>query len=100
MVNNPILYAAIVSLCLVALPCLMIVSSVSGIVCLAVPAAVRLLILGIFGSHYNSSVCSVMSRLQNVKSQYQYVCWKLLTAELLDLGAISPTAEMSGFLEY
>jgi len=31
----------------------------------------------------------VKSRLQNVKSQYQYVYWKVLTAELLDLGTIS-----------
>jgi len=55
---------------------------------------------GFFGNHYNSSVCSVMSRLQNVKSQYQSVYWKLLTAELLELGAISSSAEISGFLEF
>jgi len=90
MVNNPILYAAIGTLCLAALPCFIIVSSVSGIVCLVMPAAACLLILVFFGSHYNSSVCSVMSRLQNVKSQYQYVYWKVLTAELLELRAISP----------
>jgi len=89
MVNNPILHAAIGTLCLVALPCFTIVSSVSGIVCL-VPAAACLFILGLFGNHYNSSVCTVMSRLQNVKSQYQYVYWKVLTAELLELGAVSP----------
>jgi hypothetical protein len=35
-----------------------------------------------------------------VKSQYQYVYWKVLTAELLDLGAISSSAEISGFLEF
>jgi len=29
-----------------------------------------------------------MSRLQNVKSQYQSVYWKVLTAELLELGAV------------
>jgi len=33
-----------------------------------------------------------MSRLQNVKLHYQYVYWKVLTAELLDLGAISPNS--------
>jgi len=90
MVNNPILYAAVGTLSLVTLPCFIIVSSVCGIVCLVVPAAACVLILGFFGSHYNSSVCSVMSRLQNVKSQYQYVYRKVLTAELPDLGAISP----------
>jgi len=67
--------------------------------CLVVPAAVCLLTL-FFGNHYNSSVCSVMSRLQNVKSQYQYVYWKVLTAELLELGTISLSAEISGFLEF
>jgi len=46
MVNNPILYAAIGTLCLVALPSFIIVSSVSGIVCLVVPAAACLLIMG------------------------------------------------------
>jgi hypothetical protein len=44
---------------------------------------------GLFGSHYNSSVGSEKSGFQNVKSQCQYVYWKVLTAELLDLGAIS-----------
>jgi len=49
MVNNPFLYAAIVTLCLVALPGFLIVSSFSGIVnvmCLVMPAAVCLLIFG------------------------------------------------------
>jgi len=41
-----------------------------------------------------------MSRLQNVKSQYQYVYWKVLTAELLELGTVFTTAEVSRFLEY
>jgi len=44
-----VLYAAVVTLCLVALPGFIIVSSVSGIVnviCLVVAAAVCLLILG------------------------------------------------------
>jgi hypothetical protein len=35
-----------------------------------------------------------------VKSQYLYVYWKVLTAELLELGAISSSAEISGFLEF
>jgi len=91
MANNPLLYPAIMTHWHVALPGFIIISNVSGIVnvmCLVVPAAVCLLILGSFGSHYDSSVCSVMSRLQNVKSQYQYVYWKVLTAELLELWAI------------
>jgi len=49
MVNNPLLYAAIVTLCIVALPGFLIVSSFTGIVnvmCLVVPAAACLLILG------------------------------------------------------
>ena len=54
---------------------------------------------GFFGSHYNSSVSSVKYRLQNVKSQYQHVYWKVLTAELLELGAIFSSAEVSGFLQ-
>jgi len=48
MVNNPILYAAIMTLWLVALQSFVIISSVSGIVnvmCLVVPAAACLLIL-------------------------------------------------------
>jgi len=45
---------------------------------------------GFFGSQYNSSAGSVNSRLQNVNSQYQYVYCKVLTAELLELGAIFP----------
>jgi len=48
----------------------------------------------VFVSHYNSLVCSVMSRLQNVKSQYQYVYWKVLAAELLELGAISSNCQI------
>ena len=66
MANNPISYAAIMTLRNVALPGFVIISSVSQIVnvmCLAVPAAVCLLILGFFGNHFNSSLCSVMSRL-------------------------------------
>jgi len=45
-------------------------------------------LFGFFGSHYNSSVGSVQSKLQNVQSQYQYVYWKVPTPELLELGAI------------
>ena len=47
--NNPILYAAIMMLWLVALPGFLIISSVSGIVnvmCLVITAAAYLLILG------------------------------------------------------
>jgi len=33
-----------------------------------------------------------MFRLQNVKSQYQYVYWKVMTTEVLDLGTISPNS--------
>ena len=82
------------TLCLVALPYFLIVSSLSEIVnvmCLVMPAAACLFIylFGFFGSHYNSSV---KSRLQNVKSQYQYEYWKVLTAELLELGAIFSSA--------
>jgi len=43
---------------------------------------------GFFGSHYNSSVDSVKSRLQNMKSQYQYAQLKVLTVEHLELWAI------------
>ena len=49
MVNNPILYAAIMTLWLVAFPGFLINSSVCGIfnvMCLVVPAAACLLILG------------------------------------------------------
>ena len=44
---------------------------------------------GFFGSHYNSSVGSVKSKLQNVKSQYQYAYWKVPTPVLLELGTIA-----------
>jgi hypothetical protein len=64
------------------------------------PAAAFFNYFVFFGSHYNSSVGSVMSRLQNVKSQYQYVYRKVLTPELLELGAIFTSAEISAFLEY
>jgi len=43
---------------------------------------------GFFGSHYNSSVGSVKSRLQNVKWQYLNAYWKVPTQGLLELGAI------------
>jgi hypothetical protein len=62
----------------VAFPGFLIISSVSGIVnvmSVVVPAAACLLILGSFGSHYYSLFCSLKSRLQNVKLQYQYVYW-------------------------
>jgi len=64
--------------------------------CLVIPAAVCLLILGSFGNHYNSSV---NSRLHNVKTRYQYV-HEVPTPEHLDLGPFSSTAEVTGFLEY
>jgi hypothetical protein len=41
-----------------------------------------------FGNDCNSSIHLVKCRLQNVKSQYQYVYWKVLTPELLELGDI------------
>jgi hypothetical protein len=53
MVNNAVLYTAIMILWLVALPCLLIIYSVSGIVnvmCVVVPAAVCLLVLGSLGA--------------------------------------------------
>jgi len=90
MVNNPILYAAIMTLQHVAFSDFLIISSVSGIVnvmCLVIPAADCLHIWDSFGSHYNSSVGLVKSRLQNVKSQYHYAYWKVPTLELLELGA-------------
>ena len=47
MVNNPVLYAAIMTLWLVAFPGFLTISSVSVIVmCLVVPASPSLLILG------------------------------------------------------
>jgi len=52
-----------------------------------------------FGSHYNSWMGSLKSRLQNVKSQYQYAYWKVLTPELLELRLFSSSPEISGFLE-
>ena len=91
MVNNPILYAAIMIMWFVALPGFLIISRASGIinvVSLVLRATACLLILGFCGSHYNSSVGSVKSRLLNVKSQYHYACWQVLTPELLELEAI------------
>ena len=40
------------------------------------------------------------SRLQNVKSQNQYANLKIPPPELLELGVVSSTAEVSGNLEY
>jgi hypothetical protein len=53
-------------------------------------------LFGFYGSHYNSSVGSVKFRLQNVKSQYLYAYWKVLTPELLKLGIFSSNAEVTG----
>ena len=58
----------------VALPGFLTISSVSRIVnvmCIVVLATACLLILGSLGSNCSSSVDSVQSRLQNMKSQYQ-----------------------------
>jgi len=55
---------------------------------------------GFCGSHYNSSMSSVESRLHNVKSQYHCAYWKVQTPEPLEWGAISLTADISGYLEY
>jgi hypothetical protein len=53
-----------------------------------------------FGSHYNSSVHSVNSRVQNMKSQYHYAYWKLPAPGLLKLGAIFLNCWIIGFLPY
>jgi hypothetical protein len=58
-----------------------------NVMCLGAATAC-LLILVSLEAIIISSVGSVMSRLQNGKSQYQYVYWKVLTAELLELWAI------------
>ena len=53
MVNNPILYAAIMTLWLVAFPGFLIISSVSGtvnVMCLVVPVAACFLISGSLGA--------------------------------------------------
>ena len=73
MIIDPMFYAAVMTLWLVAFPSFLIISVVSGIVnvmSLVVPAAAFLLILGSLGSRYNNSVGSVKSRLQNVKSHF------------------------------
>jgi hypothetical protein len=54
---------------------------------------------GFFGTHFNSSVGFMMSTLQNVKSQYQYVYGKVPAPELLELWLFFSTAEESVFLE-
>jgi hypothetical protein len=86
----------------VALPGFLIISSVSGIVNVlffVLPATACLLILGFCGSHYNRSMDSVKSRLHNVKSQYYYAYWKILTPELLDLRLFSSSVEVSEYLD-
>jgi hypothetical protein len=91
MFNSPILYAAIMTFWHVAIPGFLIIPSVSGIVnvmCLVVPAAAFFTYIGYFWSNYNISVGSMKSRLQNLKSQYQYAYWKVPTPELLELEAI------------
>ena len=88
MVNNPIFYAAIMILWLVALPGFLTISCVSRIVhimSLVVPATV-FTYFGFFGSHYNSSVDSVKSRLQNMKSQYLFMQGTNLLNYRINLG--------------
>ena len=87
MVNNPILYAAIMTLWIVALPGFLIILSVWNCECY-VPCYTSshlFTYFGFFWSHYNSSV---NSKLQNVKSQSQYAYWKVPIPELLELVAI------------
>jgi hypothetical protein len=55
---------------------------------------------GFIGSHYNNSVGTVKSRLQNLKSQYQYAYWKVPTPELWYWWLLSSSAEVPGFLKY
>jgi len=79
------------TLWLVAIPGFLFVYCVSvicNVMSVVVSAAAGLLVLWFFGSHYNNSVGSVKSRLQNVKSQYQYAYGKALTSERLVLRAI------------
>ena len=89
MVNYSVLYAAIMTCWLVALPALQIVSSVRNCECYVPCCASSCLFtyFGFFESHYNSSMGSVNSRIQNVKSQYQYAYWKVQTPGLLELKA-------------
>jgi hypothetical protein len=67
--QQSILYAAIITFWLVKLPGFLIISGVSeiNVMSLVVPVA-ACLFFGVCGRHYNSSVGSVNSKLQNVKS--------------------------------
>ena len=44
-------------------------------------------------------MCSVKSRLRNVKSHYKYAYLKVLTPEVLELGLLSSSAEVQGGAE-
>jgi len=79
------LCAAITILRLVALSGFLTISSVSKLVhilSLVVPATVCLLILGTLGA------IMIAQWAQRSKSQYENAYWKVLTPELLELGAI------------
>ena len=52
-----------------------------------------------FGNLCNSSVGSVNSRLQNVKTHFWYVIVRYQHQVLWNKGLFSSTAEVSGFLE-
>ena len=89
------------SLWLLALPGFQIISGVSGIVnvmCLVVRATACLHILD-SGSHFNRPVGFMKSRIENVKSQYQYAYWNVPTQELMEFGAIFLTCCITGIFE-
>ena len=91
MVNNPILYAAIMTLWHVALPVFLIFfKCLWNCECYVTCYNITCLFtyFGFIESHYNSSVRLVKLKLQNLNSQYQYAYWKVPTPELMKLGVI------------
>ena len=103
MANNPISYAAIMTLWNVALPGFVIISSVSEIVnvmCLAVPAAVCLLILCCLGA-----ITIVQWDQRSLDFKMWNHCISMCTGRwrqqsFWNYGLFPPTAEVLGFLEY
>ena len=77
MVNSPVFYAAMMTMWLVALPGFLNISYVPGTFMSLVMTAAPSYIFVFCGSHYNSSLGLVKSRLHNVKSHNQYAYWKV-----------------------
>ena len=103
MVNNPILYAAVMTLWLVAFPGFLIISSVSGIVnvmCLVIPAAACLLILGSLRAIIIDQWAQWNPYYKMRNHSISMCTGRYWHQSFWNKGLFSSPAEVSGFLEY